>query len=71
MPKTKTESKEMNTPKTMTKNENTLDKINNKIDMINKLHNGLEKVRVDIATKIELIYEAMVELQDEIYSDDS
>ena len=56
---------------TKTKNKDLLDKINNKIDMINKLNKKLAKVKADVAKKIELIYESMYELQDEIYSDDS
>ena len=39
--------------------------------MINKTNEGLAKVKGEVAKKVELIYEAMVELQDEIYSDDS
>ena len=39
--------------------------------MINKLNKKLAKVKADVAKKIELIYESMYELQDEIYSDDS
>ena len=39
--------------------------------MINKTNEGLAKVKAEVAKKVELIYEAMVELQDEIYSDDS
>ena len=45
-----------------------LDKINKKIDKMNK---RLAKVKVEVTRKIELIYEAKCELQDEIYSDDS
>ena len=48
-----------------------LDKINNKIDTINKMNKRLEKVKAEVTKKIELIYESMCELQDEIYSDDS
>ena len=43
-----------------------LDKINNKKSMINKTNEGLAKVKAKLAKKVELMYEAMVELQDEI-----
>ena len=68
---TKTEDKNKTKPKTKTENKDPLDKINNKISAINKLNEGLAKVKADVAKKVELIYEAMCELQDEIYSDDS
>ena len=48
-----------------------LDKINNKISAINKTNEGLAKIKAEVAKKVELINEAIVELQDEIYSDDS
>ena len=48
-----------------------LDKINHKLDKINKMNKRLEKVKVEVTKKIELIYESMCELQDEIYRDDS
>ena len=74
-PKTKTKTEDKNNTttkaKTMTENKDILDKINNKINMINKLYNGLKKVKGKVTKKIELIYESMCELQDEIYSDDS
>ena len=57
--------------KTPTKTKDMLDKIKNKISAINKTNEGLAKVKAEVAKKVELIYEAMVELQDEIYSDDS
>ena len=71
--KTKTEDKDKTTPKTRTKTEDKdiLDKINNKIDTINKINKRLEKVKVKVKQKVELIYEAMCELQNEIYCDDS
>ena len=71
--KTKTEGKDKDktTLKTKTENKDPLDKINNKISVINKLNGGLAKVKADVTKKVELIYEAMCELQDEIYSDDS
>ena len=56
---------------TKTEDKDILDKINNKIDTINKINKGLEKVKVKVRKKAELIYEAMCELQDEIYCDDS
>ena len=46
-----------------------LDKINKKISSINKLNEG--KVKADVTKKLELIYESLYELQDQIYSDDS
>ena len=52
-------------------NVDALDKINNKIDTINKINKRLAKIEIKAAEKVELIYEAMHELQDEIYSDDS
>ena len=52
-------------------NVDMLDKINNKIDTINKINKRLAKIEIKAAEKVELIYEAMHELQDEIYSDDS
>ena len=57
--------------KTPTKTKDMLDKINNKISAINKTNDGLAKVKTEVAKKVELINEAIVELQDEIYSDDS
>ena len=48
-----------------------LDKINNKIDTINEINKRLAKIEIKAAEKIELIYGAVRELQDEIYSDDS
>ena len=47
------------------------DKINNKIRTINKTNEGLAKIKADLTKKLNLIYEVMTELQDEIYSDDS
>ena len=71
--KTKDKDKDKNktTNKTKTEDKDTLDKINNKIDTINKMNKRLEKVKAEVTKKIELIYESMCELQDEIYSDDS
>ena len=57
--------------KTKDKDKDILDKVNNKIDKINKMNKRLEKVKDEVTKKIELIYESMYELQDEIYSDDS
>ena len=48
-----------------------LDKMNNKISAINKTNEGLAKIKADLTKKLNLIYELMTELQDEIYSDDS
>ena len=50
---------------------NLLDKINNKISAINKLNEGLAKVKADVTKKIELIYESIYELQDDIYRDNT
>ena len=52
-------------------NVDALDKINNKIDTINKINKRLAKIKIKVAKKVELIYGAMRELQDEVYSDDS
>ena len=57
--------------KTPTKTKDMLDKINNKISAINKTNDGLAKVKTEVAKKVELINEAIVELQEEIYSDNS
>ena len=57
--------------KTKIKGKDTLDKIKNKISTINKINKGLAKVKEEVAKKIELIYEAMRELQDDIYSNES
>ena len=70
--KTKDKDKDKNktTNKTKTEDKDTLDKINNKIDTINKMNKRLEKVKAEVTKKIELIYESICELHDEIYSDD-
>ena len=68
---TKTEDKKKTTLKTKTEDKDLLDKVNNKISTINKLNEGLAKVKADVTKKIELIYQSIYELQDEIYSDDS
>ena len=60
-----------NRGKTKIKTKDMLDKINNKISTINKTNEGLAKIKADLAKKLNLIYEVMTELQDEIYSDDS
>ena len=69
--KDKDKDKDKTTLKIKTEDKDQLDKINNKISVINKLNEGLAKVKADVTKKIELIYESMYELQDEIYSDDS
>ena len=69
--KTKDKDKNKTTNKTKAEDKDRLDKINNKIDTINKMNKRLEKVKAEVTKKIELIYESMYELQDEIYSDDS
>ena len=57
----KTEDKDKN----KTEDKDILDKINNKIDAIKKMNKRLEKVKVEITKKIELICVSMCELQDE------
>ena len=47
--------------KTTAKTKDMLNKINNKISMINKTNEGLAKVTAEVAKKVELMYEAMVE----------
>ena len=69
--KTKTEDKNKTTTKTKTENKDLLDMINKRIDTINKSNKLLAKLKAEVTKKIELIYESMCELQDEIYSDDS
>ena len=70
--KTKTETENKTKTKTETDTKKIiLDKINTKISLINKLNEGLAKVKADVIKKVELIYEGICELQDEIYSDDS
>ena len=66
--KTKDKDKDKNktTNKTETEDKDILDKINNKIDIINELNNELTKIKAEVTKKIELIYESMCELQDEI-----
>ena len=49
------------------KNNITLDKVNNKTDLINKINKTLIEVNTKITNKFTYIYEAMHELQDEIY----
>ena len=68
--KDKDKDKDKTTLKIKSEDKDQLDKINNKISVINKLNEGLAKVKADVTKKIELIYESMYELQDEIYSDD-
>ena len=69
--KTKTKTKTEHKAKTKNRNNDLLDKINSKIDTINKMNKRLAKVKAKVTKYVELIYEAMCELQDEIYSDDS
>ena len=69
--KTRTEDKNKATTETNTDNKDLLDKINNKIGLISKFDKCLAKLKVKTTKKVELIYEAIHELQDEIYSDDS
>ena len=68
-PKTRTIPKTK--AKTKTVDKDTLDKINNKIDAINKMKRRLARLKAEVTKKVELIYEAMYELQDEICNDDS
>ena len=56
--------------KTAIKTKDMLDKINNKIHAINKTDEGLAKIKADVTKKLNLIYEMMTKLQDEVYSDD-
>ena len=69
--KTSTEDKDKTTTKIRDKTKDRLDKTNKKIDAINKSNNLLAKLKAEVTKKIELVYEVMSELQDEIYSDDS
>ena len=46
-----------------------MDKINNKIDLINKIDKILSEVNMKLTNNVKSIYEAMHELQDEIYND--
>ena len=66
-----TEDKNKTTLKTKTEDKDRLDKIDNKISAINKLNEGLAKVKADVTKKIELIYESIYELQDDIYRDNT
>ena len=50
------------------KNNITLDKINNKIGLINRIDNILSNVNIKLSNNVKSIYEAMHELQDEIYN---
>ena len=68
---TSTEDKDKTTTKIKDKTKDILDKINKRIDTINKSNNLLAKLKDEISKKIELVYEVMSELQDEIYTDDS
>ena len=67
--KTEDSNKTKTTAKKKTENKDLLDKINNKIDTINKSHKLLAKIKAEVTKKIEMIYESMCELQDEIYSE--
>ena len=66
-----TGDKDKTTTKIMDKTKDILNKINKIIDTINKSNNLLAKLKDEITKKIELVYEVMSELQDEIYNDDS
>ena len=55
--------------KDKTEDKNMLDKINNKIDSINKINKRLFEVNTKVTNKVKFVYEAMCELQDEIYID--
>ena len=52
-------------------NVDALDKIDKKIDIMNKINKRLAKIKIKVAKKVELIYGAMRELQNDIHSDDS
>ena len=57
--------------KTTAKTRDMLDKINNEISMISKTNERIAKMKAYVTKKLNLIYEAVVELRDEICSDDS
>ena len=57
--------------KTTAKTRDMLDKVNNEISMISKTNERVAKMKAYVTKKLNLIYEAVVELQDEICSDDS
>ena len=69
--KDKATPKDKDNTTTKTEDNDILDKVNNKIDTINKSDNLLAKLKAEVTKKVELIYESLCELQDEIYSDDS
>ena len=46
-----------------------MDEINNKKDLINKIDKILSEVNIKLTNNVKSIYEAMRELQDEIYND--
>ena len=54
-----------------TKTRTMLDMINNKIRRINTVNERLARMKADVVKKHNLIYEAVTELQNEIYSDDA
>ena len=68
---TSTKDKDKTTTKIKDKTKDILDKINKRIDTINKSNNLLAKLKDETSKKIELVYEVMSELQDEIYTNDS
>ena len=69
--KTSTEDKDNTTTKIRDKAKDLLDKINKRIDTINKSNTLLAKLKAEVTKKIELVYEVMSKLQDEIDSNDS
>ena len=60
-----------NRGKTKIKTKDMIDKINNKISTINETTEGLANIKADLPKKLNLIYEVILELQDEIHSNDS
>ena len=57
--------------KTTAKTRDMLNKVNNEISMISKTNERIAKMKAYVTKKLNLIYEAVVELRDEICSDDS
>ena len=55
--------------KTKTLDNTIIDKINSKVDLINKIDKILSEVNIKLTNNVKSIYEAMHEVQDEIYND--
>ena len=56
--------------KTKTMDNTALDKINNKIGLINRIDNILSNVNMKLSNNVKSTYEAIHELEDEMYDDD-